>query len=141
MMEQFSGHSGYYIQEIARRTTFLLNEALNPLGITYAQFRVLNCLWKRGSLTQKQIHELIAVRPSTLTGLVTLLAGKGMLRRRADAEDARVNRISLLEKGEALQGPAWEVVEAFEARMTRGMGDGDKRNLIRSLQIIDGNLK
>jgi len=137
---EFSNHSGYFIQEIARKTNYLLNISLSPLGISYAQFRVLNCLWKKGVLTQKEIHEFIDVKPSTLTGLVDLLSVKGFLRRTVSEEDARTNRISLTEKGDGLQEPAWEIIEAFEKRMTQGIGDEGKKDLIQNLKRINCNL-
>jgi DNA-binding MarR family transcriptional regulator len=141
MQNEFSGHSGYFIQEIARKTNYLLNVSLAPLGITYAQFRVLNCLWKKGILTQKEIHEIIAVKPSTLTGLVDLLAAKGLLERRVSEKDARVNRIYLSVMGHELQKPAWEIIEAFELRMTKGIVKTEKVYLIESLKRINANLE
>ena len=137
----FSNHSGYFIQEIARKTNYLLNLSLSPLGISYAQFRVLNCLWKKGVLTQKEIHEFIDVKPSTLTGLVDLLSVKGFLKRTVSEEDARINRISLTDKGQGLQKPAWEIIEAFEQRMTHGISDTGKRDLIQNLKCINCNLE
>jgi len=138
---EFSGHSGYFIQEIARKTNYLLNRSLAPLGITYAQFRVLNCLWKMETLTQKEIHEIIAVKPSTLTGLVDLLVGKDLLERIVSEEDARVNKVRLTEKGRNLQKPVWKVIEAFEFRMTDGIGESEKRSLMKNLKQINDNLE
>ncbi len=137
---EFSSHSGYFIQEIARKTNYLLNGLLDPFGITYAQFRVLNCLWKKGVLMQKEIHEIIEVKPSTLTGLVDLLAAKGLLERRASDEDARVNKIRLTGKGRELMEPAWEVIAAFENRMTQGISETEKKDLIYNLKCINKNL-
>lgn len=141
VQKEFSRHSGYFIQEIARKTTYLLNEAFLPLGITYSQFRVLNCLWKRGSLTQREIHEIIAVKPSTLTGLIHLLARKKLVERTEDEADGRANRIRLSEEGRILQKPSWEIIEAFESRMTKGIDEPEKDRLIRHLRRIDKNLE
>lgn len=138
---EFSGHSGYFIQEIARKTNYLLNASLASLGITYAQFRVLNCLWKKGVLRQKEIHEIIAVKASTLTGLVNLLAAKGLLERRVSEEDARANRICLTDRGCDLQKPVWKVIEAFELRMTEGISEAEKSSLMESLKTINSNLE
>ncbi len=76
MEKQFSSHIGYYIQEIARKSAVTLNEKLGELDLTYAQFRVLNTLWKKGTLTQKEILVYICVKPSTLTGLTDQLVKK-----------------------------------------------------------------
>ncbi|MBK5251863.1 MAG: MarR family transcriptional regulator [Peptostreptococcaceae bacterium] len=138
---EFSNHSGYFIQEIARKTNYLLNGLLAPLGITYAQFRVLNCLWKKRILLQKEIHEVIEVKPSTLTGLIDLLEAKRLLGRSVSEVDARANRIRLTEKGRELMEPAWKVIEAFENRMTEGIDESGKKGLIIHLKRINGNLE
>ncbi|MEA3424007.1 MAG: MarR family winged helix-turn-helix transcriptional regulator, partial [Bacillota bacterium] len=61
--ENYSKSIGFYIQEIAKKSTMKFNQDFESIGITYSQFRVLNCLWKKGESTQKQIHEIIAVKP------------------------------------------------------------------------------
>lgn len=136
----FSSHVGYYVQEIARKSSIALNEELEPLGITYAQFRVLNCLWKKGPLSQKEILKLISVSPPTLTGTVDILEKKKLVCRKPDAEDARTKKIHLEEEGAELQEKAWTIVEKFEDRTTGFMSKKEKKLVLAALKEMEKSI-
>lgn len=140
MDKDFSKHVGYYIQEIARKSTIILNHEFEKLGITYAQFRVLNCLWKRGGLTQKEILEIICVKPSTLTGIIDILVKKGLVKREVDIVDGRVKRTYLTDEGKALKQNSWEVILELESRSTKELPDEEKTLMIKMLKSIKNNL-
>lgn len=142
MSNEFSQHVGFYIQEIYRKTTLLLNKALEPYDLTYAQFRVLNCLWKKGDLTQKEILGIISVQPSTLTGVIDMLAEKGMVERTGEISDGRLKKVSLTPKGKSLQCPTWAAVDKIEALQTQQMTPEIKAIVLSELQkmaaLLDG---
>lgn len=104
MEKQFSSHIGYYIQEIARKSAVTLNEKLGELDLTYAQFRVLNTLWKKGTLTQKEILVYICVKPSTLTGLTDQLVKKGLAERLKVENDRRAKKNCSDRQGTVFKG-------------------------------------
>lgn len=130
----FSQHIGFYIQEVSRKTSILLNKALEPYGITYSQFRVLNCLWKRGDLTQKEILAIISVQPSTLTGVIDLLENKGLVKRVGDEKDGRFRRVSLTGLGIALREPTWAAIDVIEEKTTSKMNPEMKTMILDELK-------
>lgn len=134
MVNDFSNHIGFYIQEISRKTTILLNKALEPYEITYSQFRVLNCLWKKGDLTQKEILTIISVQPSTLTGVIDLLVEKDLVCRVGEVTDGRLRKVSLTDKGRALKAPTWTEVDKIEAKQTELMNDAMKLSVLNALK-------
>ncbi|MTI69279.1 MAG: MarR family transcriptional regulator [Firmicutes bacterium] len=136
MDKDFSNHSGYYIQEIARKMTIMLNEKLEALGITYSQFRVLNCLWKKGGLTQKEILEIICVKPSTLTGIINILVKKELVKRRIDNKDARIKRIHLTEKGKLLEKDSWNIILDIENEMCNSFSKEEKTLFVKWLKDV-----
>lgn len=140
MDKDFSKHIGYYVQEIARKTTTILNHEFEKLGITYSQFRVLNCLWKKGGLTQKEILEIICVKPSTLTGIIDILVKKDLVIRKADEVDRRVKRIFLTYKGKGLKQASWQIIMELESRSTKELSQEEKTLMIKWLKSIDKNL-
>jgi len=140
MINSFSDHIGYFVQEVARKSSVLLNEELETLGITYAQFRVLNCLWKSGPLSQKEILKIISVSPPTLTGTVDILEKKKLVYRKAEEEDARTKKIYLTSEGLEHQLKAWDVIERFEERTTGFLSRDDKDFIIETLKQMDKNL-
>ncbi len=133
---EFSQHIGFYIQEVARKTLVSLNKALEPFDITYAQCRVLNCLWKRGALTQKEILAIISVQPSTLTGVIDLLVEKNLVTRLEDGIDGRLRRVALTEKGAELRQPVWEAIDQIEQETTKHMSPELRLTILEALKEI-----
>ncbi len=140
MKTDFSNHIGYFVQEVARRSALSLNEELDTIGITYSQFRVLNCLLKRGPLSQKEILKIISVTPATLTGTVDILENKKLVFRRAETEDARTKKIYLTDEGTNIQRDAWTIVENFEKRTTGFLTQEEREIVINCLKEMDKRL-
>jgi MarR family transcriptional regulator, organic hydroperoxide resistance regulator len=136
----FSNHIGYYVQEIARKSSIALNEELEVLGITYAQFRVINCLWKKGPLSQKEILKTISVSPPTLTGTVDILEKKMLVYRKPEEEDARTKKIHLTEEGNELQEKAWNIIDNFEERTTGFMSKKEKKLVLDAMKQMEKSI-
>lgn len=136
-MKNFSAHIGFYIQEIARKTTVRLNELLKELNISYAQFRVLNCLCKSGPLSQKKILKVIVVKPSTLSGTIDVLEKKQLVKREKDSNDGRINVINVTEEGKEVWKKAWEVVETLERETTQHIPKERKDELLKYLKTMN----
>jgi len=137
MKKKFSNHIGYFVQEVARKSALSLNEELKPLGITYSQFRVINCLLKKGPMSQKEILKLVSVTPATLTGTVDILEKKKLVYRKAESEDARTKIIYLTEQGTNIQKDAWSTVEKFEERTTGFLNKKEREIVLNALKEMD----
>jgi MarR family transcriptional regulator, organic hydroperoxide resistance regulator len=66
-----------------------------------AQGRLLHIVDWRGSLSVKEIAEILRVSGSAVTQLVEPLVKAGLLNRESDANDRRTVRINLTEQGKA----------------------------------------
>src|SRR5581483_3123150 len=77
-----------------------------PLGLTAAQFNVLNilALHTAGAMSQRELSERLVVDRSNVTGLLDRLGKAGWVQRKDDPDDRRVYRVSLTPAGRAL----WE---------------------------------
>lgn len=80
----------------------LYKPILDGWGITYPQYLVLAALWESDAQLIGQLAERLALEPSTVTPLVTRLAGAGFLTRERDLVDARQVFVRLTEAGRAL---------------------------------------
>jgi len=136
MSQEFSTQLGYYIHEIAKKSTITFNQEFENLGITFSQFRVLNTLWKRGGLTQKEIHELICVKPSTLTGIIDILEKKGLVIRKSDDDDARVKRIYLTDEGRNLKEDSWKIITEFNNKIDEVLSSEEQALMGKWLKSI-----
>lgn len=83
------------------------NRAYRPilaaLGLTYPQYLVMLGLWEDDGPTVKALGERLMLDSGTLTPLLKRLEGTGLIRRERDAQDERLLRIRLTEKGEAMR--------------------------------------
>src|SRR6056297_3179338 len=126
-MKEFSTHIGYYVQEIARKTTVELNEQMKNLNLSYAQFRVINCIAKRGDLSQKDILEDIVVKASTLSGLLDFLEEKGFVEKKVASYDGRIRLVGLTKLGHDVWKEAYKIVMNFEEKTTEHIPKKEKK--------------
>lgn len=136
-MKEFSKHIGYYIQEIARKTTVNLNEQMAQLNLSYAQFRVLNCLSKRGDLSQKEIVEDIVVKPSTLSGLLDLLIDKSYVEKKVAPYDGRIRLVGVTDQGKNIWEQAYTIVMAYEQATTDHIPTNEKEKMLKYLNQMN----
>ena len=112
-------------------------------GITESQLGVLEALLHLGPLTQGQLCQKILRSGSNLTTVVDNLERDGLVRRERDADDRRVQVVSLTTKGEELIDRALprhvarvtESVSALTAEEQRELG-----RLCRKLGIAQSTL-
>jgi DNA-binding MarR family transcriptional regulator len=76
-----------------------LQDDLERLALTPPQFYVLATIGYAGGLAFGEIGEKMMVTVSNLTGIVDRLEEKGLVARERDAQDRRVVRVALTEKG------------------------------------------
>jgi MarR family transcriptional regulator, transcriptional regulator for hemolysin len=71
------------------------------LGLTPAQWKVILALNLTDGLTQKDLAEKIFLDGSTLVPVIDKMEQNGMVERKADSKDRRVNRVFLTKQSEA----------------------------------------
>jgi DNA-binding MarR family transcriptional regulator len=82
---------------------------LEPLGLTYPQFLVMNALWDEDDQTVGALGEQLSLESNTLTPLLKRLEGQGRIRRERDPRDERQVRVRLTREGRALRAQAAEI--------------------------------
>ena len=82
---------------------------LDPLGLTYTQYIAMMAMWEHGSLSAKDLGDLLYLDSGTLTPLLKKLEEKGYITRSRDPDDERVLMVSLAPGGEALKEDAKDV--------------------------------
>lgn len=113
-----------------------VEEALAPLGLTFARFEILRLLGfsRTGRLPMGKISDRLQVHPASVTSAVKRLEREGLLERVTDRDDNRVVLAVLLPKGRELLGPATAAVNrVFE---TIGLPDHQLEALVSLLDPI-----
>ncbi len=87
----------------ARKITSLYTPYLRPLGITYTQYIVFLVLWEHDDQTVSSLSRTLHLDSGTLTPLLKKMEAEGFVKRTRSAEDERVVRITLTEKGKKME--------------------------------------
>ena len=72
---------------------------MQGLGIYPGQIPVLGMVSKKEGLSQKELAEILRIKPPTVTVSVQRLEKAGFLYKKPDEKDQRIARIYLTEKG------------------------------------------
>lgn len=91
----------------------------SDLGVTGPQRLVIRIVGRFPDIPAGRLATLLHLHPSTLTGILKRLERQGLLRRRADPDDARRSLLALTEKGRSINVDAGGTVEACVARALR----------------------
>lgn len=97
------------IYALAKEVVNQYRPLLEALDITYPQYLVLLVLWCEKEQTVGQIGEQLTLDSGTLTPLLKRMEQKGIVMRKRSAEDERVVKLSLTEKGILLKEQAKEI--------------------------------
>ncbi len=87
----------------SRRVINLYTPLLKPFGLTYTQYLVLVVLWEQDGLIIGDLCRKLYLDNGTVTPLIKKMEKEGILERHRCAEDERSVRVSLTEKGKALE--------------------------------------
>jgi MarR family transcriptional regulator, transcriptional regulator for hemolysin len=94
------------INQLSRYLTNRINEELKPLGIYSSQWTVIYVLKTKGSLTQKELCQYLAIEAPPMTRTIQRLQTQGYVKQ-IQGKDKREKYIQLTE--EALSKfPSWE---------------------------------
>ncbi len=128
------------LEAALRRGTRVLsqryNQQLAEVGLTGAQFSLLNALHQAGAVTIQQLAQYTATDRTTLTRNLKSLLAERWVKRQADPEDGRRFLLSLTPKGEqkrALSMAGWQQVQ--EQTLSR-LGQDEARQLMQWLDKL-----
>lgn len=119
-----------------------VEEALAPLGLSFARFEILRLLGfsRLGRLPMGKISDRLQVHPASVTSAVKRLERERLIYRETDEDDNRVVLATLLPKGRELLGPATEAVnEIFETTGLTGTGPDEIITLLNRVRAKAGD--
>jgi DNA-binding MarR family transcriptional regulator len=91
----------YLIKQVQFKSHVRLEAALQPLGITAAQFRILAILARGEKRSSAELSRLFGVKPQTMIKQIAILETNGTIERNLAKGNKRVLEVSLTEAGRA----------------------------------------
>lgn len=126
-----------YLQTESRR---LAREQCQRFGITATQLNVVKLLDEIGDLSLSELSRRIAAQNSTVTGIVDRMVQADLVQREQSADDRRVWRIRLTERGKEvarkIDVAPWDVLR----RAVEALEKKEKETLMTILRKVAANV-
>jgi MarR family transcriptional regulator for hemolysin len=115
-------------------------ELHDKVGITMAQWRAINILTTQNGITQREIADKLGLDTSSLIPLIDRLESKGLVNRRPDNADRRINRLFITKKTESLLGQMQSCANLFKRSLREGIHKDQLETTLLVLDRISQNL-
>ncbi len=141
MKYDFEASVGYVVNVTAKAFQKVLDSELKKnVGVTISQWRVIGTLVLHPGLTQKEIADKVGIEGATLVSGIDKMEKEGLLKRKPDSKDRRVNRIYLTPKAETLWNSMTEVALRIRKVSTKDIPDDQLKTTLETLRKISKNL-
>jgi DNA-binding MarR family transcriptional regulator len=120
---------GHLVWRLAMKWRTAVDRALDPLGLTHAQYVVLASLTAIDQPpSQRELADFTGLEPLYVSKLARALESSGLVERTRDAVDTRTVRLTLTDRGRSAVVPAIDVVGALLDRLLEPLGgrSGDR---------------
>jgi MarR family transcriptional regulator for hemolysin len=131
----------FTIKDVARMLGTYADQQGRILGISRAQWTVLVRLERTEGLKQSELAEILDLQPISLTRLLDRLDENGLIERRADPNDRRVNRLYLKPAARPLLDQLAVLGETLMATVLEGLDAESKERMLRDLKLVKDNLR
>jgi DNA-binding MarR family transcriptional regulator len=122
---------GKAAKQIGRRA----RELLEPLGVTPTQYAVLKALADANGETGAEVGARLEIDSATTTGVVDRLAAAGLVERRADPTDRRLQRLFLTNRALGLLPEADLAMDRLNEDVVAELG-GEAERLWANLRVL-----
>jgi MarR family transcriptional regulator, transcriptional regulator for hemolysin len=137
----FESSVGFVVNNTAKAFQKTLDfELRKNVGVTLSQWRVVASLVQQPGLTQKEIADKVGVEGATLVPIIDKMEKEGMLKRKPDSKDRRVNRIYLTQKADSLWNSMIECAIHIRKVSTKDISEDKLEITLETLRKISKNL-
>jgi len=130
----------YLLNRIVNRLNLDLMEALRPLKITPARWRVLAVLEAEDGRSMTDLAVYCVMEQSTLSRVIDQMERDGLAERRARAVDGRVTEVFITEEGRRHFATVFPVAAEQANRCFQGFTDAQRDRLMRDLHRMLDNV-
>jgi MarR family transcriptional regulator for hemolysin len=129
------------IVDVARMLRTYADQRARQFGISRAQWVVLMRLDRSEGLNQSELAELLDLQPISVTRLLDRLAESGLIERRPDPSDRRVNRLYLTPAARPLLKQLAALGEDLMEIVLENVDHAAQERLLRDLNVMKDNLR
>lgn len=134
----------FYTKCITNQVSKRVNERITSEGLTKSQFDVLlfviQNFEKENPIKQKDIEQFFHISNPTVSGLLTRLELKDLIKRTQNPKDMRIHYIVPTDNAIALANNCREELDKMEQEMTEGISKEEVNTALDVLRQILANL-
>ncbi len=127
---------GYRLRRAQLAVFAKVSQDLKELDLSPGQVGVLTIIDRNPSITQGEVCTALGIQRANLVTLINALEGRGIVARKAVADDRRSNALVLTEQGRRLLRKAAEAHRAAETAIARRLGAAGRDELLRLLDLL-----
>src|SRR6187399_2636051 len=131
----------FTLGEVQRMVRAYADRQAARYGITRAKWAVLAKVERAEGMKQSELAEQMEMQPITLTRLIDKLCDAGLIERRGDDSDRRVNRLYLKKAARPLLGKLAGLRSELTATALEGINPTDAHRLLAQLETIKENVR
>jgi DNA-binding MarR family transcriptional regulator len=105
----------YLVKQVQYKTFLRLEAALQPLGVTTTQFRILTTLARGDKRSSAKLSRMFGVKPQTMIKQIVNLESNGLIERNLAKGSKRVLEVSMTEAGRVALRACDKAATAVEA--------------------------
>ena len=137
-------HEGTTTHRVALASRLLvrsLSARLNPKGIGYGQFPVLQHLWEEEGLTQKELSNRVRIEAPTMVRTLDRMEREKLVTRTRSETDRRQIHIRLTPKGKGLKSGLASLSGKVDTLALKGISVKDRAQLDKLMGRVIKNLE
>jgi MarR family transcriptional regulator, transcriptional regulator for hemolysin len=131
---------GLQLARTAKEVSRAFDDALTAAGGSLPSWLVLLSLKTSNLSNQRELAEAIGIRGATLTHHLDAMEAAGLVTRRRDADNRRVQQVALTPSGEAAFVAMRQAAMAFDIRLRTGLTDTDVARCVGVLDTLRSNV-
>ncbi|GGU62806.1 MarR family winged helix-turn-helix transcriptional regulator [Lentzea flava] len=114
---------GHLVWRLAMKWRTAVDRALDPLGLTHAQYVVLASLLALDRPSQRELADHTGLEALYVSKLARALEASGLISRTRDVVDTRTVRLELTARGRSTVEPAVALVSSLLDRLLEPLGE------------------
>ena len=132
---------GYQVRRCHRRFDRLLGGKLSEYNLKPGFWYYLRILWRDDGVSQRFLSDMTYVAENTTATMIGAMVEAGLVQRERDEQDRRKFKVSLTDKGRALEDRSLHHVQEINAIATRGIAQEDWQHCLTILRRMAENLE
>ncbi|MBR0672700.1 MarR family winged helix-turn-helix transcriptional regulator [Neoroseomonas soli] len=133
----------YLIHDTSRIRRMLFDQEMRPHGVTHMQWTTLAQLSrsKTGAMAQADLAALLGVGKVAVSRMIDRMVANGLVERRPDRDDRRVNLIHPTSKAEGILNRMTEVSRKLNRELLEGLSEEQISAMEHALATIKKNAR